>query len=122
MDAPAFEYASDLLNDKQSTMAAGKTLGSYRSSRHWVGVAWERGLPGGRYPAESQSCLEVSPLVVRVNYKRRVGTTALKDHKNPAAGVKPPAATPKRKREAGAAGLFSAADGRISHTKLRGLT
>ena len=30
IDGPAFEYASDLLNDKQSTMAAGKTLGSYR--------------------------------------------------------------------------------------------
>jgi len=30
IDAPAFEYAADLLNDKQSTMAAGQTLGSYR--------------------------------------------------------------------------------------------
>ena len=30
IDAPAFEYAAALLSDKQSTMAAGQTLGSYR--------------------------------------------------------------------------------------------
>jgi Tol biopolymer transport system component len=30
IDAPAFEYAADLLSDPQSTMAAGQTLGSFR--------------------------------------------------------------------------------------------
>lgn len=30
IDGPALEYAPDLLNDKQSTMAVGQTLGSYR--------------------------------------------------------------------------------------------
>ena len=35
-------------------------------------------------------------------------------------GLKPPTATPKRR--AGGAGLFSAADGEISHSKLHPLT